>query len=171
MEPCHSHTALQHTTVAVQPEPMHVRTRLTCVRLIDAQFGACTVAVVHLSLASVYGAIRPSWKNDQGSRTRSLLRNAAWAHRKQASTLLSPVGRFVSRAPRPRTGRCTARRRGRHQWAPRRPVVLPADLQTFGYLDQALHAIHQRGCGVCGPLVQSCATRTAFVTALVTHGK
>ena len=37
MEPCHSHTALQHTTVVAQPEPMHIRTRLTRVRRVDAQ--------------------------------------------------------------------------------------------------------------------------------------
>ena len=55
MEPCHSHTALQHTTVAARPEPMHVRTRLTRVRRVDAQFHACTVAIVHLSLALLHG--------------------------------------------------------------------------------------------------------------------
>ena len=44
---------MQHTTIAAQPEPMHIRTRLTRVRRVDAHVHACTVAMVHLLLASL----------------------------------------------------------------------------------------------------------------------
>ena len=159
MKPCHSHRALQHAAIVVQPEPIYIRTRLTRVRRVHMQFGAFTIAIVHLSLASPYHALRPRWKNDHGSCTQPLLRKPARDHREPASTLLSPVGRFVSRAAWPRTGRCIVWLHVRCCWARRRLVVLQPDLQTFANLNQALHTIHQRVCGACGAFDQSCTAQ------------
>ena len=174
MKPCHSHRALQHAAIVVQPEPIYIRTRLTRVRRVHMQFGAFTVAIVHLSLASPYHALRPRWKNDHGSCTQPLLRKPARDHREPASTLLSPVGRFVSRAAWPRTGRCIVWLHVRCCWARRRLVVLQPDLQTFANLNQALaRCILSTSVGAVPAVLSTSCVRpkTASVTALVTHGK